>query len=71
MKKLQKLEQRFETVTLQLEKLEIKRDELSLLDKDSSSIEYKINLLEDKQYDIQCKIEDIENYVTHWDLKCS
>jgi hypothetical protein len=59
--KLVNLNKRFETVTLQLEKLEIKRDELILLDKDTSSLEDKIYNLEDIQYQIQCKIEDLEN----------
>ena len=64
MKKLQKLNQRFEIVTLQLEKLEIKKDKYISLDKDTSYIEDKIYNLEDKQYEIQLKIEALENSVT-------
>jgi len=66
--KIQKLEQKFETVTLQLEKLEISKElfieleitEQTNYDRKINSIQNKIYDLEDKQYFIQNKIEDLE-----------
>lgn len=58
--KLKKLHDRFETVTLQLENLEIKRDVLIKNDKNTCFIDDKIYDLEDKQYQIQLKIEELE-----------
>lgn len=67
-RKIQNLENRFETVTLQLEKLEISKElfiELEVTtsknhDNKINSIQNKIYDLEDKQYSIQCQIEDLK-----------
>lgn len=66
--KIQKLEVKFETVTLQLEKLEISKElfidleikEQKNYDNKINSIQNRIYDLEDKQYFIQCQIEDLE-----------
>jgi hypothetical protein len=58
-KKIIKLHDQFETVTLQLEELEIKRDELIGLDKDTTKIDEKIYKYEDKQYQIQLELESL------------
>ena len=58
--RLKKLHDKFETVTLQLEKLELKRDELIKLDKCTFKVDDKIYDLEDKQYEIQLEIEQLE-----------
>jgi hypothetical protein len=66
--KIQKLEERFETVTLQLEKLEISKEMYIELEVNTSknydnkinSIQNKIYDLEDKQFYFQSQIEDLE-----------
>lgn len=58
--KLHKLHEQFEAVTLEIERHEIVME--SLIDKSFSTInlERKIEKLEDKQFKIQSKIEEIE-----------
>jgi ribosome-associated toxin RatA of RatAB toxin-antitoxin module len=60
MNKLNKLHNEFEAVTLDIERHEIVLE--SLIDKGFSTInlEGKIENLEDKQFNIQCKIEYLE-----------
>lgn len=58
--RLQKLEVKFESVTLQLEKYQIKRDKYIKLNKSTFSLDNKIEDLECKQYEIQNKIEELE-----------
>jgi len=58
--KLQRLEERFETVTLQLERLEIKRENLIEKDKSTYNVDNSIFIKECKQYEIQEKIEELE-----------
>jgi hypothetical protein len=61
MKTIDKLNNQFESVTLQLENTEIKRDKLIDEDKDTFFLDEKIYKLEDKQYQIQLKIEKLES----------
>ncbi len=57
---MKNLHQEFENVTLEIEKLEIKKESLIEHDKDTSYIEDRIYVLEDRQYEIQLEIEELE-----------
>ena len=50
----------FESVTLEIERLEIKKEHLIEYDKDTSDVEDRIYVLEDRQYEIQLEIEELE-----------
>ncbi len=57
---MRNLHNEFESVTLEIEKLEIKKESLIEDDKDVSYIEDRIYILEDRQYEIQLEIEELE-----------
>ena len=54
------LDDAFESVTLEIERLEIKKEHLIKHDKDTSDVEDRIYVLEDRQYEIQLEIEELE-----------
>jgi chaperonin cofactor prefoldin len=61
--KLQKLHDRFEVVARQIESTEDKINECIDKDRDTSKWDHKLEKLQDKEYEIQCKIEKLEGGV--------
>ena len=59
--KLQKLHDRFEVVAREIESTEDKINECIDKDRDTSQWDHKLEKLQDKEYEIQCKIEELEN----------
>ena len=57
---MKNLHNEFESVTLKIERLEIKKEHLIEHDKDTSDVEDRIYILEDRQYEIQLEIEELE-----------
>ncbi len=57
---MRNLHKEFESVTLEIERLEIKKESLIEHDKDTSHLEDRIYTLEDRQYEIQLEIEELE-----------
>ena len=59
--KLQKLHNQFEDIAKQIEKTEDKINDCIENDLDTSKWDYKLEKLQDREYDIQCKIEKIKS----------
>ncbi len=57
---MKNLHNEFESVTLEIEQLEIKKEYLIEHDKDTFCVEDRIYIFEDRQYQIQLEIEDLE-----------
>ena len=57
---MKNLHNEFESVTLEIERLEIHKESLIEQDKDTSNVEDRIYILEDRQYEIQLEIEELE-----------
>ena len=57
---MKNLHNEFESVTFEIERLEIQKESLIEQDKDTSCVEDRIYILEDRQYEIQLEIEELE-----------
>ena len=57
---MRNLHNEFESVTLEIERLEIQKESLIEHDMDTSYLEDRIYILEDRQYQIQLEIEEVE-----------
>ena len=58
---LQKLHDQFESLALQIEKVEKQQHVCYEFNLATTSVDRKLEKLEDKQYEIQCKIEELES----------
>jgi hypothetical protein len=69
--KIQKLEGKFESVTLQFEKLEVSRDFFIELEiSTSKNYDCKINSIQNKIYDLECKQYGLQKKIEEFQL-CS